>query len=394
MPDFAAFTPGRAVLGPIGGASTVDRGNQLISEHGVADPAGAIAGALAQELSQRLALTLASHTVQLDTDEVAPLAKTFPDADLLLDVRTINWLYGYFPTAWNRYWVLYTARVRLVDVKRGQVLAEGVCSRKAPEDSSNARSEEELLANSAQHLKAELANAAQFCLQRFRSATFAFAGDAPSIAAAQQPALAAVALPAAVAASPARSSGGRMPQTGDAWTYRLSEPKRADGPKQRAYRVKVTAADAGGIVEHYAVDGGAAGEWTHKGERELLGLGKSVFAPYLLAFGEPPNSLGRPQARDCGLSYICEASARVIGWEKVKVPAGEFNALKIEVRQEWRPVAMMGPQGAQLQGGRNLHVWYAPEAKRAVKFSSRATFGDIPPIDPDFDLELAEYRLN
>jgi len=31
--------------------------------------------------------------------------------------------------------------------------------------------------------------------------------------------------------------------------------------------------------------------------------------------------------------------------------------------------------------------------KRAVKFSSRPTFGVTPPIDSDFDLELTSYQL-
>ena len=446
-PDFSAFTPGRAAIGGlIGGAMMIELGNRVVRENGVEDPSTAIARALANELKERFALGLAPQTVHVTTDDVAPLVKQHPDVDLLLDVRTLGWMYAYFPTAWNRYWVGYSARLRLIDVKRGQVIAEGGCARKPPEDSSAAPSGDELLANSAQRLKAELADAAQFCLQHFRTAPFAFTGPAASIAAAtpaegQPPAsaprtgaarvesafwesirasvdpadfqtyleqfpngmyaqaardrLAALqpTLKPAVAAQP-KSSAGPLPQVGDTWTYRLREPSRADGPKERSYVVKVAAADPRGIVEHYAVDGGPAGEWTHKGERELLGLGKSVLAPYLLAFGELPSSLGRLQIRDCGLTYICEATARVIGWEKVKVPAGLFDALKVEVRQEWRPVAMMGPQGAQLNGGRNLYVWYSRETKRAVKFSSRATFGEVPPIDPDFELELSDYRLN
>jgi hypothetical protein len=33
------------------------------------------------------------------------------------------------------------------------------------------------------------------------------------------------------------------------------------------------------------------------------------------------------------------------------------------------------------------------EIKRAVKFSSRLTVGDIPPIEPHFDLELVSYQV-
>jgi len=46
-----------------------------------------------------------------------------------------------------------------------------------------------------------------------------------------------------------------------------------------------------------------------------------------------------------------------------------------------------------MNGGRILTIWYAPEIKRAVKYSSRITVGDIPPIDGDFDLELVSYQL-
>jgi hypothetical protein len=75
------------------------------------------------------------------------------------------------------------------------------------------------------------------------------------------------------------------------------------------------------------------------------------------------------------------------------VPAGTFDTVRVEVQQNWRPVAMSGPQGAQHHGGRTLTVWYSLAAKRAVKFSSRSTFGAFGPIDADFDLELVSYRL-
>jgi hypothetical protein len=44
-------------------------------------------------------------------------------------------------------------------------------------------------------------------------------------------------------------------------------------------------------------------------------------------------------------------------------------------------------------GGRDLFIWYSPELKRAVKFSSRLTFGNLPPIEANFDLELVSYQL-
>lgn len=195
---------------------------------------------------------------------------------------------------------------------------------------------------------------------------------------------------APVAATPA----SRLPQPGDKWTYRLLEPQRIDGPKERSYVVKVTAASISGIVEQYAIDEGPPVERTHRGERQVEALGKSLFAPYLLQFGHiPTGSLGRLKVVDCASNYVCQASARVTAWERVRVAAGTFDTVKVEVQESWRPSSISGAFSAQQQGGRILTVWYAHEAKRAVKFSSRATFGSFPPIDTDFELELSSYQL-
>jgi hypothetical protein len=44
-------------------------------------------------------------------------------------------------------------------------------------------------------------------------------------------------------------------------------------------------------------------------------------------------------------------------------------------------------------GGRTLTLWYAPQVKRVVKYSSRATVGAYGPIDSHFDLELTSYQV-
>jgi hypothetical protein len=185
-----------------------------------------------------------------------------------------------------------------------------------------------------------------------------------------------------------------LPQPGDTWTYRLYEPLRVDGPKERSYVARVTAASHAGIVEQYAIDGGAPVQKKHIGERQVESLGKSLFAPYLLQFGSmPAGSLGRLKVLDCDSTYICQASARIIGREPVRVPAGSFNAVKVEVQENWRGAMTAGYQTSQMTGGRILTVWYAQEVKRAVKFSSRTTLSSNAPIDTDFDLELVSYQL-
>ena len=197
----------------------------------------------------------------------------------------------------------------------------------------------------------------------------------------------------------AQQAPDRLPRAGDEWTYRLVQPKRVEGPKERNYNVKVTSVANQAITEQFAADGAAAGEWTHKGENQVVSVGVAWFSPYLLAFGGPPlsGSFGRrvPVVDPaCGGSYICEASARMVTSQTIRVPAGTFDCIKVEVEQSWRPAAISGQFGAQLQGGRKMTIWYAYATKRAVKVSSRATFGVHPPIETDYDLELISYKLN
>jgi hypothetical protein len=98
----------------------------------------------------------------------AELARQYSGADLLLDVQTVNWGFAYFPTDWNNYRVIYSAKARLIDTKTRKVLAEGFCSR-VPEKTDDAPSHEELLANQAARLKQELEAAADHCISEFRA---------------------------------------------------------------------------------------------------------------------------------------------------------------------------------------------------------------------------------
>ncbi len=394
-PDFMAMTAGRAAIGGLIGAVTMTEGGRnVVNNNNVQDPAGAILQAMAADLKSAHGWRFADRQLLVGADDPAQLAKDYPGTDVVLEMRTISWGYTYFPTTWNRYRVIYSARLRLIDAKKGQVLAEGFCSR-VPEETPNAPTGDELLANGAQVIKNELQAAANHCVQHFRTQTYALGGTATAVAAAAPVPAAAPAAPAPAApATPATKSTHRWPSAGDTWTYRLSEPRRTDGPKMRNYTVKVAAASSASVVEQYALENGPSGEWTHKGEREVRTLGKPVFSPYFLVFSDMTSgTLGRLQIADpaCTATYICEASGRVVNTERLRVPAGEFDTVKVEIRQNWRPMQISGQMSST--GGSTLTVWYSYATKRAVKVTSRASFGYQGPLDTDFDLELAAYTL-
>ena len=203
----------------------------------------------------------------------------------------------------------------------------------------------------------------------------------------------------------AAPSGGRLPQVGDTWTYRLSYPKRfgipLPEPSVRTLIVRIDSASETEIVDQVLVDGAQASATRHAKGAYLLTQGVSIFSPYLIDFTDLPR--GAPlgdvtiQEPSCRSTHACVARARVVGTESVTVPAGTFNAVRILVDQSWRPgpsASALGQHGmAMANGGRTLTIWYAPEVKRAVKFSSRHGVGDTPPVETHFDLELVGYQL-
>jgi len=205
----------------------------------------------------------------------------------------------------------------------------------------------------------------------------------------------ATAKPAVAAAA---ASGGVMPQPGDSWTYRLTQPDQRDDLREQRYSVSVAAVSETQVIERYALEGGQSARARHRRGAYLVTLGPALFSPYFAVFEQlvPGAQLASIAVRDgaCAPEYVCYATGRVEGREQVEVPAGRFDAIKLSVEEMWRAgSAAGGSQAAQMNGSRRLTIWYAPKAKRAVKYSSRLMIGDLPPIDVNFDLELVSYQL-
>jgi hypothetical protein len=202
------------------------------------------------------------------------------------------------------------------------------------------------------------------------------------------------AVPSTAAASAPAASG--PPQAGDTWTYRATYiPRRGEiqpNPAVRTHTVRLETASESELVDELTIDGGAMIKTRHTKGAYLRAQGLSIFSPYFGVFHDmsQPASLGGVDilGSDCP-GYSCTADARIVGSENVRVAAGTFSATKIVMRQSWTPNGNVGGT----MGGRTLTLWYVPEVKRVVKYSSRATIGAYAPIDPHFDLELVSYQL-
>jgi tRNA A-37 threonylcarbamoyl transferase component Bud32 len=197
----------------------------------------------------------------------------------------------------------------------------------------------------------------------------------------------------------AAASSGAIPQLGDGWTYRLTQLDRRDDLRVQRYSVSVAAVSETLITERYALEAGLSGRARQGRGAYLATVGPALFSPYLAVFEKlsPGERLASIAAREgaCPPEYTCSATGRVEGPEQVEVPAGRFEAIKVSVEQLWRAGSAGGggSQAAQMNGGRLLTIWYAPKVKRAVKYSSRLTIGELPPYDANFDLELTSFQV-
>lgn len=168
-PDFAAMTAGKAAFALVGAIAMITEGNNIISANNIPDPADAIATGLAKELEIAYGAQLITPPTKVSTDDSAKIASNMEGAArYVIDVQTINWSFGYFPTDWTHYRVLYTAKARLIDIQTKDTIAEGFCKH-IPESNVNAPTYEELVAKQAVGLKNNLNLITQECINSMKT---------------------------------------------------------------------------------------------------------------------------------------------------------------------------------------------------------------------------------
>lgn len=167
-PAFTAMTPGKAAFGLIGAGLMLSEGHKFIHDNQIADPAVAIGNGLAQRLAAQYAVVVkpTSSAKPITTDAIDAIVTSYPDSDLVMDARTINWAYAYFPDHWGTYRLIYTAKIRLIDAHTKTVLAEGLC-KQIPSYSTDAPDFDTLTGNGAAWAKAKLSSYADSCVNDF-----------------------------------------------------------------------------------------------------------------------------------------------------------------------------------------------------------------------------------
>jgi hypothetical protein len=171
-PDFTAFSAGKAAfIGLLGIPSMIAEGNSIIKANEIADPAIEISQALSKIVASKHAMKAVESSLVAASDDPKALATTYTGADYILDVKTSNWAFIYYPTDWSHYKVAYRAQLRLIDAARQTVVAESSCLSEQG-DEAKRPSKEQLLENRARLLKSYLAKAASSCADVFARDVF------------------------------------------------------------------------------------------------------------------------------------------------------------------------------------------------------------------------------
>lgn len=141
----------------------------------------------------------------------------------------------------------------------------------------------------------------------------------------------------ALAGPAAHAQQPGWPAAGDRWVY---EARDADRPRLKyEVVVQIEETSPASISDMLRPEEGARVNQTHRAGAYLRSVAPGIaeFSPYLQAFqqlrgGETWPVVEYRQLWECGVGLVmCDASARVVGKERITVRAGTFDAWRIVV---------------------------------------------------------------
>ena len=188
-----------------------------------------------------------------------------------------------------------------------------------------------------------------------------------------------------------QSSGAGGLAVGNTWTYRITRR----GAPGTTHDVKVVSVAPNGVVEEIHGDGPVRRAEHRPGAYLTPDGSLSTFSPYLAVLqpsAATPGLVLRVEnldSRTCNAGWSCSLRARVVGRDRVQVPAGNFDTTRVEITQTWTSPSQTNDRGEMVS--RTITVWYSPETKRAVKFSSRGAESRF--VDTQFEVDLTSYQL-
>jgi hypothetical protein len=198
--------------------------------------------------------------------------------------------------------------------------------------------------------------------------------------------------------APAGSVEAPAIKVGDTWTF-----DKIDGLKNVKDSTSVTVVTAVTDSEIRAdqtrSDTGAVTKVTRNKSLNLMvvemATGKALEDPFYPSFAFPlqagktwESEVTRTRTYESDRKVVAKLTGKVVGWEKVTVPAGTFDAMKIEVKGFTNGQNLRGRWSTQTTDT----IWYAPAVKSHVKW----LFEDVNSTSTYKNTELYElvsYKL-
>jgi hypothetical protein len=159
---------GGAIGGAMKGMSAVERGNKLVADENIADPADAISLELAKGYAAEHGGLVARAPINADQDQPEKLASAGDGASYIIDVRTFRWTTRPRPRDRDKLGFYYGAILRVVDGHTGKVTVQDKCFF-TPDKVAEAPTASELTADGAAVLKKMTDEDRDQCLAQFAS---------------------------------------------------------------------------------------------------------------------------------------------------------------------------------------------------------------------------------
>jgi hypothetical protein len=156
--------------------------------------------------------------------------------------------------------------------------------------------------------------------------------------------------------------------------------------------VEILAVTSSSVRDVFRPTGGEAIQLVHQSGAHLVVIAPGIasFSPYLGAFqelrvGERWSNLEYKQLWNCEVIWTCNVSARVVGKERVSVRAGTYDAWKVVIDFQAKPMT------STISISGELVFWFADEPKRFVKYQQRVSGSPSFWHHPQIDMELESY---
>lgn len=158
------------------------------------------------------------------------------------------------------------------------------------------------------------------------------------------------------------------PAVGDSWTYQYTDVWKS--AKGNINRMEVAAIDEAGVHVDIkrAASGALISTQLFSAEMNPVERGGMHFAPSFARYAFPL-APGKEWSSDivgdnskAGKQWRYQIKGKVVDWEKVRVPAGEFDALKIVIEAQYGAT-----DGSSAKGRLTETVWFVPMLNNYVK---------------------------